>query len=295
MKKIILNLTVLALALASCEKSTDNYLDNIVERTIEFNKKDIKKVDINRPAEFPDYINTLTLATYKEPANSEDPPENEESYREFDFSIVDDGSGSDEVTVIAYVGLNTITAVTNKPPSVCEIGSMTQSEATSLIAVNKARVAQIHYFGKIKDVLFEEGVNGTTSIDMQPGGNRNITTLKLEDDNILNTYDVFVEVTHGVDILSAQFTATNNRIVTYEVNDNVDQGFAVSYDIKYVEIADNTNVVTKNISELTDRGHDTEWDITIVSPVADPLITTTNSILFNFLDLTDGGIKIITK
>ena len=295
MKNIILSLAVISLALTSCEKSTDNYLDNIVEMTIEFNKNDIKKGAINRPVDFPSYINSLTLATYKEPANPADPPEDEDSYRTFDFSIVDDSSGDDEVTVIAYVGANSITAVTNKPASVCEIAAMPESETANLILTNKARTAEIYYYGKKEDVLFEEGVAGTTSIDMKPGGNRNITTLKLEDDNILNTYNVFVEVTHGVDVLSAQFTATNNRIVTYEVNDKANEGSAVVYDIKYVEIADNSNIVTKNISETADRGYDTEWDISITSPVADPLVTTTYSLQFNFLELYDGGLISITR
>ncbi len=46
-------------------------------------------------------------------------------------------------------------------------------------------------------------------------------------------------------------------------------------DIKYVEIANNSNIVTKNISEWAGRGSEPEWNITIVSPVSDPLVTTT--------------------
>lgn len=295
MKKTLLSLAIISLALTSCEKSSDNYLDNIVEMTINFNKSDIKKDAINRPTDFPDYLNSLTVATYKEPANPEGIPEDESSYRKFNFNIVDDGSGSDDATVIAYVGNNTITAATNKSSSVCEISAIPESETANLVSTNKTRVAQIYYYGKSKNVLFEEGVDGTTTINMEPGSNRNITVLKLESDNILSTYNVFVEVTHGEDVLSAQFTPTNNRIVTYEVNENANEGDAITYNVKYVEIADNGNVTNKNISESADLGNDTEWDIEIISPVNDPLVTSTYSLKFDFLDLYDGGLISITR
>jgi hypothetical protein len=287
MKKIILSIAIISLTLTtSCEKVKVDSLDKVVEMKIGFNKEDIKKSNINKPVNFPAYVTSLSVGTYPY-SDMEEDPHMGEFYREFNFEFVEDESGEDDIVVRANSGINNIEAITNNTPDISEIYSMSSSDVGSFVLENKDRVVEITYYGKAEQVLFEEGVLGSTTIDMNPGTNRNIAVFRLMDESILNGYEVSVVATNGDYGVDKQFSFENNAIVVYEVNYNQ----TINYMIVFVDLDDpDGEPITKFIYQWLDPGYDTEWNILISNPIDDPILTQSHILQFNFLEMQDGGL-----